>query len=236
MKQIYKWLTLIPILFYIYYYSGMVYSGDRAFYYLGSFQGSMMVDAILNHLPIAAFVIWDLFKHKVVDFKQMCVTGCLYLYLFFIYINTISYLPFHHFIENQVVIDTTSVIRYNLTPFKSIIETDITNLHNYGNFLMLVPLGILLPLKYPNLKKSHILGISFLLILAIESTQLIFTFVDSKFTLYGYDRSFDIDDFIRNFLGAVIGLMIYRNILSPLFLLLKRWVTSNFQTREEGMR
>lgn len=62
-----------------------------------------------------------------------------------------------------------------------------------GNFLMFIPMGILLSLCFENFKKKNMFKYAVLIPLAIEVLQLV------------VGRSFDIDDLVMNFLGIVIG-------------------------------
>ena len=65
-----------------------------------------------------------------------------------------------------------------------------------GNFLMFIPMGILLSLYFENVNKKNIFKYAVLIPLAIEVLQLV------------VGRSFDIDDLVMNFLGIVIGYFI----------------------------
>lgn len=65
-----------------------------------------------------------------------------------------------------------------------------------GNFLMFIPMGILLSLCFENVNKKNIFKYAVLIPLAIEVLQLV------------VGRSFDIDDLLMNFLGIVIGFFI----------------------------
>ena len=62
-----------------------------------------------------------------------------------------------------------------------------------GNFLMYIPMGIMLPLVFKNINKKNIFVIAILITLSIEILQPI------------VGRSFDIDDIIMNFIGSIIG-------------------------------
>ncbi|MCR4588150.1 MAG: VanZ family protein [Lachnospiraceae bacterium] len=94
----------------------------------------------------------------------------------------------------------------NLMPFRSItmyIEyyyLDIGAFENIaGNFLAFLPMGILLPMIWENLRKfDWILVLGALISLFLEVVQLI----------TGFGR-FDIDDIILNCLGTVVGYAIY---------------------------
>ena len=62
-----------------------------------------------------------------------------------------------------------------------------------GNFLMFIPMGIMLPLVFKNINKKNIFVVAILITLSIEILQPI------------VGRSFDIDDIIMNFIGSIIG-------------------------------
>ena len=105
-------------------------------------------------------------------------------------------------------------IRYNtnLVPFKSIamyvralsdqsmnIETPIINL--FGNLLMCLPMGLYLPGFFRRLRKLGAFSLCMIGILfVLETAQLLLR-----------RGSFDIDDFILNMAGALIGFVIYRS-------------------------
>ena len=72
------------------------------------------------------------------------------------------------------------------------------------NFLMLVPLGYLVPLIMPtNLTWCKVVLIGFGLSLIIETSQLVF-----------HRGWFDVDDIVLNTLGALIGYGLYKQILN----------------------
>jgi glycopeptide antibiotics resistance protein len=69
-----------------------------------------------------------------------------------------------------------------------------------GNFVMLLPLGIFLPLLYKRISNFFgILIVSLLISTTIEVLQLITSF-----------RSADVDDIFLNTLGAGVGFLIFR--------------------------
>lgn len=78
-----------------------------------------------------------------------------------------------------------------------------------GNFLMLVPMGVLLPLVFPALRGRRMSVAAIAIPLTIELLQPI------------VGRSFDTDDLITNFLGILVGwglvklLQIVRKLRSP---------------------
>ncbi|WNR46944.1 VanZ family protein [Paenibacillus roseipurpureus] len=93
---------------------------------------------------------------------------------------------------------------YNLVPFKTInayivnrdhYNTDILIKNLFGNIVLFIPMGFIIPLLNRNsINFWRFLTCSFLILLAVELTQLI--------TRVG---SLDIDDIILNMFGAIIG-------------------------------
>lgn len=103
----------------------------------------------------------------------------------------------------------------NLVPFKTIYNEITSNGYNHiestiyqlcGNFIMLFPLGYLIPIMLnKKIDLKLIILIIFSITLSIESAQ----FIIGKFINYNY-RSFDIDDIILNTLGGVLGYLMLK--------------------------
>jgi glycopeptide antibiotics resistance protein len=91
----------------------------------------------------------------------------------------------------------------NFTAFKTIGIYNTFDKQVIGNFIMLFPLGIYLPLLLKGLRRLSgffaVLLISFLVSLGIEVLQLATSY-----------RSTDIDDVILNTMGACLGFIIYQ--------------------------
>jgi glycopeptide antibiotics resistance protein len=101
--------------------------------------------------------------------------------------------------------------RVNLEPFKTIDIYQTWGKQILGNFVMLLPLGIYLPLIYKRLRNAYnffvVLLICFLVSVGIELLQLATSY-----------RSTDIDDVILNTLGGGAGFLIYqmfKSIVTP---------------------
>jgi len=106
-------------------------------------------------------------------------------------------------LEDQVISSTTPLL--NLVPFKTILESEITQL--MGPLLMLTPLAFaLMSLSILTSKKKTIM-VTMLISIGIELIQFIENSTGSAFLLYA--RSTNIDDVILNTLGGVIGVYIY---------------------------
>lgn len=94
---------------------------------------------------------------------------------------------------------------YNLIPFKTItnylrvIGRGHASMNLIGNLLLLLPLGFYLPFFVQNTRKIKFYApVTALFIIVIEVTQLV--------TMSG---SLDVDDFILNFAGALIGYVVF---------------------------
>ncbi len=165
-------------------------------------------NVILLAIPCILFL---LFSFTTNNNKERKI--CMYFYLLS-YLVVMFGFVFSNNRYSELTIQGIIPRDYNLIPFHSIIELLKSplgyrfSLYNIiGNFLMLTPLSILLPMIHEKFKKTNIFLISItILCLFIESIQYI--------TGLG---SFDIDDFILNISGAII-----------LFLLTKFSTISNF--------
>jgi glycopeptide antibiotics resistance protein len=90
--------------------------------------------------------------------------------------------------------------RVNMQLFQMFHIYRISSTQIIGNFIMLLPLGIYLPLMYRRL--NHFFGVlvtAFLVSAVIEFLQLITSF-----------RSADVDDILLNTLGAGVGFVLFR--------------------------
>ena len=102
----------------------------------------------------------------------------------------------------------TSYYRYNFIPFKEIrrfyIYRDVVGIRAFlanlfGNVLAFMPFGFFMPILRLRLRKWYcMLGMTFLLSLMIEITQLL--------TRVG---SFDVDDLILNTSGGILGYLLF---------------------------
>ena len=106
----------------------------------------------------------------------------------------------------------TSYYRYNFIPFKEIrrfyIYRDVVGIRAFlanlfGNVLAFMPFGFFMPILRLRLRKWYcMLGMTFLLSLMIEITQLL--------TRVG---SFDVDDLILNTSGGILGYLLFYSFI-----------------------
>ena len=147
------------------------------------------------------------FKKEIILYKELLDL------LFIIYVLCLFYV---------VTFEDVSFGISNLTPFTEIFRYDIGSklfIKNvFGNILLFIPYGFFAS-YYLKLEKIYpVLGLSFLISITIETTQLFI------------GRVFDIDDIILNLIGGLIGFSLYHiitKIESYLPLLLKKPIIYN---------
>jgi glycopeptide antibiotics resistance protein len=178
---------------------------------------------LTNTLLIPAWLLLRFFRnrHNIKNGKQVSNKRELLLLLFVVYlisVASITVVPLPEFRKDEF-----SKPQINVIPLKTSIKgfihifTDVqhyvvlTNVvaNFFGNIIMFIPLGLMLPLlneKYTNRKK--LLGLAAFSSLSIETIQLL----SISFDIYRY---VDIDDIILNTTGALIGYTIYSRIFKP---------------------
>jgi glycopeptide antibiotics resistance protein len=154
-------------------------------------------------------------RRKQNDFLEITVQASFFIYVFavlqltgyFILFKEISSHDWWDKINDRIIRHD----RVNFEPFKTIDIYQTFGKQILGNFVMLSPLGIYLPLFYTRLRKAYsffaVLLICFLVSASIELLQLATSY-----------RSADIDDVILNTLGGGTGFIIYlliKTIISP---------------------
>src|SRR6187399_1750300 len=181
----------------------------RALYH-ESYSGASLkrvAGLVLSILLLFGWIVFVTIRRKQDNFFQVTVQASFFIYVFavlqltgyFILFKEISshgwWEKMNHRIETHD--------RVNLEPFKTIDIYQTWGKQILGNFVMLLPLGIYLPLIYKSLRKAYnffvILLISFLVSVGIELLQLATSY-----------RSTDIDDVMLNTLGGGAGFLIYQ--------------------------
>ena len=133
-------------------------------------------------------------RNKKIDWKRERLHILMYINLLVIIYFTFS----------PLLLDLNEVFncRINLIPFVYLLDYDVRAhmIYNvFGNIMMFVPTGIVLPVLYKRLDNFFkVAGTGLLISLAIEILQLPFA-----------DRTSDVDDLILNTLGVVIGYVLF---------------------------
>jgi glycopeptide antibiotics resistance protein len=161
---------------------------------------------VLSILLLYAWIVFVTIRRKQSNFLQVAVQSSFFIYVFavlqltgyFILFKEISSSDWWNKMNHRIEIHD----RVNFEAFKTIGIYKIFDKQIIGNFVMLLPLGIYLPLLYIGFRKAYslfaVLLICFLVSVGIELLQLATSY-----------RSTDIDDVILNTLGGCAGFLIY---------------------------
>jgi glycopeptide antibiotics resistance protein len=163
-------------------------------------------------LSILLLYIWIIFvvaRKKQESFFEGFVQSSFFVYVFMVLTLTGYFILFKevssHDWWEKIVRRVETHNKVNLEPFQIFRIYDTLDKQVVGNFIMLLPLGIYLPLLYRKLRRPlgffAILFICLFVSIGIELLQLITSY-----------RSTDIDDVILNTLGGCLGFIIYQLI------------------------
>ena len=199
-----KLLVILPVMIVSLFYFRVLYHEN---YSGASFK--RVVGLVLSILLLLAWIIFLTVRRKQDNFLHVTVQASFFIYVFavlqltgyFILFKEISshgwWDKMNHRIETKD--------RVNFEPFKTINIYQTWGKQILGNFVMLLPLGIYLPLIYKRLRKAYnffvVMLICFLVSVGIELLQLATSY-----------RSTDIDDVMLNTLGGGAGFLIYQLI------------------------
>ena len=154
-------------------------------------------------LLLYVWIIAGVMRRKQDSFFQGLLQSSFYVYIFSVLTLTGYFILFKevsaHGWWDKMMMRVDKKNGVNLTPLYSIKHYGLFAYQIVGNFIMLLPLGIYIPLMYK--KISGFIYVTFLCMLVsagIEIMQLVTNF-----------RVTDIDDVILNTLGAAVGYIIY---------------------------
>lgn len=197
-----KLLVILPVMIVSLFYFRVLYHEN---YSGASFK--RVAGLALSILLLFAWIILVTIRRKQDNILQVTVQASFFIYVFAVLQLTGYFILFKEISShgwwdrmNQRI---ESHDRVNLEPFKTIDIYQTWGKQVLGNFVMLLPLGIYLPLIYKTLRKAYnffvVLLICFLVSVGIELLQLATSY-----------RSADIDDVILNTLGGGAGFLIYQ--------------------------
>jgi glycopeptide antibiotics resistance protein len=135
---------------------------------------------------------------------QVTARSSFYVYIFMVLTLTGYFILFrevsvHHWWQHMLM-RVERKQHVNLRLFEMFRIYKISSRQIIGNFIMLLPLGIYLPVLYRRMKHFiPVVLVCFFISLAIELLQLVTSF-----------RSADVDDILLNTLGACFGFIIYK--------------------------
>ena len=205
-----KLVVILPVMIVSLFYFRVLYHES---YSGASFK--RVAGLVLTILLLFGWIVFVTIRRKQNNFLEVAVQASFFIYVFavlqltgyFILFKEISSHDWWDKMNHRIIRHD----RVNLEPFKTIDIYQTFGKQVLGNFVMLLPLGIYLPLLYTRLRKAYsffaVLLICFLVSVCIELLQLATSY-----------RSTDIDDVILNTLGGGVGFIIYlliKTMISP---------------------
>ncbi len=201
-RWIIKLLVILPVIVVGLFYLRILY---REHYNYSS--SKRIAGLFLSVILLYTWILFVTIRKRQENFFQVAIQASFFVYVFAVLQLTGYFILFkeissHNWWDKmQHRIDTNDHV--NLTPFQTINIYDKYNKQVLGNFVMLLPLGIYLPLLYRRLRQFSgffaVLIISFLVSVGIEILQLATNY-----------RSTDVDDVILNTLGGCAAFLIYQ--------------------------
>ncbi|MFD9628990.1 VanZ family protein [Peribacillus muralis] len=176
------------------------------FNYDSSFLRIKLIELYINCIPITLCVIFLIKKAIVNNFYKLVVLNAFIVYLCSLH-QIVTFIPVWYW-RSPGISSTTPLI--NLVPFKTILESEITQL--IAPLLLLIPIAFaLMSLSILKSKKKTIM-VTMLISIGIELIQFIENSTGTGSAFEIYSRLTNIDDVILNTLGGVIGVYIYHFI------------------------
>lgn len=199
-----KVIVILPVIIVSLLYLRVLYHENYSNASFKRIAGLMLSVALLY-----TWVIYVALRRKQDSFFQVLIQSSVFVYVFFVLQLTGYFILFKEVSSHgwwdkmNHRIDRNDHVNFIL--FDTINRYDTFDKQVAGNFIMLLPLGIYLPLLYRKLRKLSgffaVLLISFLVSLGIEILQLATNF-----------RSTDVDDIMLNTIGACLGFISYQLI------------------------
>jgi glycopeptide antibiotics resistance protein len=161
----------------------------------------------LTVLLLYGWIFFEVITRQQKTFFQMATQASFYVYIFMVLTLTGYFILFKevsaHDWWHKMMMRIEKRDHVNLQLFKMFKIYKVLSKQVVGNFVMLLPLGIFLPLLYKRVTNLFsVFLVSLVASTTIELLQLITSF-----------RSADVDDIFLNTLGACTGLLIYRLII-----------------------
>lgn len=167
------------------------------------------VDFELLYGLIILIFIYMFKRNKIKNNKKIDNFIFFSYYLYIISLISVVFFPIPLYLLNEDQ-EFPFTFFLNVIPFKTIlIVLERNPIQLFGNILLLLPLGVILPiLKKKLFGIRYILIVGFLTSLTIESIQLLMSLsIGVPF------RVFDIDDLICNTFGAILGYIIIKHTI-----------------------
>lgn len=196
-----KFLVILPVVLLGFFYLYDHYDAYR------NMRSKRLLFLALTLLVLYGWIFFEVAIRKQKGFFQIATQAGFYVYIFMVLTLTGYFILFREVSSNnwwhKMMIRIDRKDHVNLELFKMFKIYKMWSKQIIGNFIMLLPLGIFLPLLYKKISNFFVVLVTSLLISTlIELLQLITSF-----------RSADVDDIFLNTLGACTGFIIYKLIV-----------------------
>jgi glycopeptide antibiotics resistance protein len=193
-----KFIVILPVVL-----LGIFYLHDHYNAY-ENIRSERLLFLVLTVLFVYGWIFLDAVLRKQKGFFQIATQSSFYVYIFMVLTLTGYFILFRevsaHNWWHKMMIRIDRKDHVNLELFKMFKIYKIWSKQIVGNFIMLLPLGIFLPLLY---KKISNFGLVFIVSILISTLFELLQLITSI-------RSADVDDIFLNTLGACTGFILYK--------------------------
>lgn len=195
MKALKKIIVVLPVL---------LVTGWSPFMYRVLHGGGTRT--VLMAVAVLLFILWvtiGVIRRRQLSFFDILVQASYYVYVFsvlsltgyFVFFNHVSSHGWWHTMAHRVATND----RVSFEPFLFLKARHVFTYDVVGNFMMLLPLGIYMPLLYKKLQ--HFVAVVFVAMIVSVAIELMQLATNSRIT--------DVNDVILNTAGAALGFMVY---------------------------
>lgn len=195
-----KILVLLPVLV-----LGFVYLYDH-YASFSQAKNKRLLFLALTFSLLYGWIFLEVFIRRQKNFLNVGIQASYYVYIFMVLTLTGYFILFREVSSNhwwdKMMLRIDRKDHVNLELFKMFRIYKLSSKQVVGNFIMLLPLGIFIPLLYKKISNFFlVLIVAFLASALIETLQLVTSF-----------RAADVDDVFLNTLGACTGYILFRII------------------------
>lgn len=193
-----KFLVLLPVVALGFFY---LYDHYETYQHV---RNKRLIFLALSLLILYGWFFIEVITRKQENFLQVGVQASFYVFIFMVLTLTGYFILFRevssHDWWHKMMVRIERRDHVNLQLFKMFKIYKMVSKQIVGNFVMLLPLGIFLPLLYKRISNFFaVFLVSLLASTTIELLQLVTSF-----------RSADVDDIFLNTMGACAGFLIYK--------------------------
>lgn len=197
-KNLKKLLVILPVLL-----LGLYYFNNYHEEFSRRVSEKRLLFLGMSFFILYLWIFFEIFRRKQDSFYSMIIQSSFFLYIFMVLTLTGYFILFREISVNNwyenMMMRIEREDHVNLKLFKIFKIYEISNRQVLGNLIMLLPLGIYIPLLYPQLRNFF----------AVLFTGLFFSLLIELFQLVTRYRSADVDDVMLNTIGACVGYLVF---------------------------